>query len=207
MSVQGAPLFAPCPHPAPQVTRKGYFRSRAHLTQDKKEVTVEEAKDVEVKDIKLKVPASWKTEKPSNNLRLAQFKLPAADGEDPVAELVVSSFGGDGGGVDQNLKRWNDQFVPEGRKIKLTTGESTQGKYHLSDVSGTYLQTSGGPFAGGKKTPKPGYRSLSVAIMVPDSGMYFLRLTGPEKTVTNAVDAFRKSFGADASKETEYSLK
>ena len=162
---------------------------------------------MKIKAITLKVPANWKQEDPSNNLRLAQFKLPPAEGDKPVTELVISSFGGDGGGVDQNFKRWIDQFTGEGRKVKLTSGECKQGKYYVNDITGTYLQSSGGPFAGGKKTPMPGYRSLSVVLMVPDAGVYFLRLTGPEKTVRAAAEALRKSFDADATAEAAYEMK
>ena len=133
--------------------------------------------------------------------------IPASEGDKPVTELVISSFGGDGGGVDQNFKRWVDQFTADGRKVKSTTGECPQGKYHVSDISGTYLQSSGGPFAGGKKTPMPEYRSISVVLAVANEGTYFIRLTGPEKTVTAAADAFRKSFDGDASKETAYESK
>ena len=170
-------------------------------------LAAEETTDVEIKDIKLKLPKNWKGEDPSNSMRLAQYKLPAAEGDKPTTELVISSFGGDGGGVNANLKRWSEQFTNDGKKMKLTTGECPQGKYHLSDISGTYLQSSGGPFAGGKKTPMPGYRSLSVILSVPEKGVYFLRLTGPEKSVTAAAESFRKSFGGDAEKETAYEAK
>ncbi|WP_373650667.1 MULTISPECIES: hypothetical protein [unclassified Schlesneria] len=165
-----------------------------------------ETKSVTIKAIKLKVPADWKQEKPSNNLRLGQFKLPPAEGDKPATELVISSFEGDGGGIDANFKRWIDQFTAEGRKIKLSRGECEQGKYYVNDITGTYLQSSGGPFAG-KKTPMPGYRSVSVVLAIPDKGVYFLRLTGPEKTVTAAAESFRKSFDGDAAKETEYEMK
>lgn len=207
MNIAAAPLFESGPRPAPQVSRIQSFRGAARLAQDKKDGAKEELKEVEIKAIKLKVPGNWKQEEPSNNLRLSQFKIPAAEGDKPVTELVISSFGGDGGGVDQNFKRWTDQFVPEGRKVKMTSGECKQGKYYVSDVTGTYLQSSGGPFAGGKKTPMPGYRSLSVVLAVPDTGVYFLRLTGPEKTVTAAAESFRKSFDADAEKEKPYEMK
>ena len=207
MNIATAPLFSEGPRPAPQVSHRGSYRGMARLTQDKKEGDKAEVKEVAIKDIKLKVPTSWKQEDPSNNLRLSQFKIPAVEGEKPVAELVISSFGGDGGGVDQNFKRWIDQFTPEGRKVKMNSGECTQGKYWVNDITGTYLQSSGGPFAGGKKTPMPGYRSISVVLAVPDTGVYFLRLTGPEKSVTAAAESFRKSFGADETKEAPYEMK
>ena len=207
MNIASAPLFASGPRPSPQVSRLNSFRGAARLAQDKKEAPKDDVKEVAVKDIKLNVPANWKQEDPSNNLRLSQFKIPPVEGDKPATELVISSFGGDGGGVDQNFKRWVDQFTAEGRKVKLSTGECPQGKYYVNDVTGTYLQSTGGPFAGGKKTPMPGYRSISVVLAVPDTGVYFLRLTGPEKTVTAASQAFRKSFGGDAAKEAEYQMK
>lgn len=207
MNVAGAPIVEVGPRPSVKISTRRGIRGPARLTQDKAETKEVETKEFEVKDIKLKLPTNWKQEDPSNNLRLAQFKLPPAEGEKPTAELVISSFGGDGGGVNANFKRWNEQFTADGRKIKMTTGECPQGKYHVSDISGTYLQSSGGPFAGGKKTPMPNYRSISVVLAVPDSAVYFLRLTGPEKTVTAAAEALRKSIGADASKETDYEMK
>ena len=179
----------------------------ARLTQDKKDAAKDESKEVTFKAITLNVPSKWKQEEPSNNLRLGQFKLPPEEGDKPVTELVISSFGGDGGGVDQNFKRWVDQFTPDARKVKLTSGECKQGKYYVNDITGTYLQSTGGPFAGGKKTPMPGYRSISVVLAVPEKGVYFLRLTGPEKTVTAAAESFRKSFGGDATSEAEYEMK
>ncbi len=203
MKVAGAPLFAAGPRPAPQVNRRSPFRGPARLAQDKKAAPEDETKVVEIKAIQLKLPSTWKEEPPSNNMRLAQYKPPAAEGDQPVTELVISSFPGDGGGVDQNFKRWIDQFTSEGRKLKMWSGDCPQGKYYVSDVKGSYLQ---GPF-GGKKTPMPGYRSLSVVLATPEKGVYFLRLTGPEKTVTAAEESFRKSFDGDASKEAEYELK
>ncbi len=167
----------------------------------------EDTKSVKLEGITLKTPATWEQQPPANRLRLGQFSIPAAEGDKEPAELVVSFFRGDGGGVNPNLKRWNDQFVADGRKITLTKGTSPQGGYYLSDVSGTYLKSmGGGPFAPGKQTPVAGYRSLSVILQVPDEGNYFLRLTGPAKTVAAAADAFRTSFGADATKEAAYEI-
>ena len=207
MNVVGAQLKTQGPRPAPQVLRRGWHRGPARLCQEKKESAKDETKTFEVKAIKLKLPTTWKEESPANNMRLAQFKPPAAEGDKPTSELVVSSFGGNGGGVDQNLKRWTDQFTSEDRKLKLTNGECDQGKYYVSDITGTYLQSAGGPFAGGKKTPMPEYRSISIILETPESGVYFLRLTGPEKSITAAAESFRNSIGATASKETAYEMK
>ena len=111
MNVAGAPLAANGPRPAAQVTRRGFLRGPARLTQEKKDDGKDDVKEVAIKDLKLKLPANWKQEEPSNQMRLAQFKPPAAEGDEPKAELVISSFPGDGGGVDLNFKRWVDQFT------------------------------------------------------------------------------------------------
>ncbi|OYW19132.1 MAG: hypothetical protein B7Z55_09425, partial [Planctomycetales bacterium 12-60-4] len=178
MAVAGAPLAATGPKPASRVTQRRLEIPVRLVSQE----TAEELKSVKLEGITLKTPADWKSQPPANKLRLAQFAIPTAEGDKDPSELVISFFRGDGGGVDPNLKRWNDQFTAEGRKIKLMQGMSEQGKYWFSDVSGTYLKSEGGgPFAPGKKTPMPGHRSLSVILQVPDEGNYFLRLTGPEK--------------------------
>lgn len=158
---------------------------------------------VEVKDIKLTVPKAWKQEKPSNQFRVAQFKIDAAEGDKDVTELVITQFGGGGGGVDDNIKRWINQFESKDRKAKVTKGKSKLGEYVVADVTGTYLKPDGPPIAG-KTKPTPGSRVLNVMLMIEDKGVYFLKLAGPEKTVTEAATDLRASFGAKADDEKDY---
>lgn len=174
--------------------------------QDAKKDEAAGAKETKIGDITLKVPTAWKSEPPSNKLRLAQFKIPAAEGDEFPTELVISSFPGGGGGVDANLKRWVSQFSADGRKVKITMGECPLGQYYFSDVSGTYEYTAGGPFAGGKKELRPNHRSHSVVLVTKEKEVYFLRLTGTDKAVTAAAAGFRESFGADKSKEKDYEI-
>jgi gluconolactonase len=164
------------------------------------------AKETKIEDITLKIPASWKSEPPANKLRLAQYKIPAAEGDEHPTELVISSFPGGGGGVDANLKRWVGQFSAEGRKVKITMGECPQGQYYFSDVSGTFEYTAGGPFAGGKKEMRANHRSYSVVLVTKEKEVYFLRMTGTDKAVKAASAGFRASFGADADKEKDYEI-
>lgn len=162
--------------------------------------------EVQIKDLKLVVPAAWKQEEPSNNLRLGQFKIDPVEGDKEAAELVISSFAGGGGGVDANLKRWINEFSPQGRKVKLSKGESEQGVYYLCDLTGTYNKRVGPPIAG-KTAPVPGSRALEIILQVPDKNIYFLKLTGPEKTVGAAEAALKQSIGADPKSEEPYELK
>ncbi len=205
MQVAGAPLMASGPKPTARISRRD--QSVPVRLVSRRLLADEETQSVKIEGITLTTPKTWAQQEPSNRLRLAQFSIPAVEGDPEPAELVISFFRGDGGGINPNLSRWTEQFQAKERKLKLTKGACEQGTYYLSDLGGTYLKSEGGgPFAPGKKTPMPGYRSLSVILQVPDEGNYFLRLTGPEKTVTAAAEAFRKSFGADAAKEADYKL-
>ena len=158
---------------------------------------------VEVKDIKLTVPKAWKQEKPSNSFRVAQFKIDAVEGDKDGGELVITQFGGGGGGVDDNIKRWVNQFEAKDRKVKVTKGKSSHGEYIVVDATGTYLKPDGPPIAG-KTKPTPGSRVLNIMLMVEDKGSYFLKLAGPEKTIAGAATDLRSSFGAKAEDEKEY---
>ncbi len=205
MKVPGAPLVATGPKPAPQVLlRDRSFRGPGRLSQGDKEPAG--PKEIKIEDITLKIPATWKQQPPANKLRLAQFLIPPAEGDEHPTELVISSFPGGGGGVDANLKRWTDQFSGEGRKVKILSGKSPQGDYVLHDVMGTYLYSAGGPFAGGKKEARADHRSISVILTIKDKANYFIRLTGTEKAVNAAAETLRASFGGDAKAEKPYEI-
>ena len=162
----------------------------------------EKTKKVAAKDIILNVPTSWKQSPASNNLRTAQFAIPKAEGDKDDAELVVYFFGGAGGGVNANLERWSGQFQPGGKKQKIYKGESKQGEYYLLDITGVYNKPIGPPI-NRQTNPTPGYQMLAVVLMVKDKGNYFLKLTGPQKTVASAAQALRIAIDADATKEAE----
>lgn len=226
MAVAGAPLAKDGPKPAfhvsraapPQNTRervsatpapaslRGHSMLSNLLLAGVVGFVQADVREVKIEDITLKTPTHWQQQEPSNRLRLAQFVIPAAEGDKEPAELVISFFGGDGGGVDANLKRWNEQFTGEDKQSTFTEGVAPQGNYYFSEISGTYLKPVGPPIAG-KKEPTPGYRSLNVILQVPGKGNYFLRLIGPDKTVKAASAAFRASFGGDAAREKPYKIK
>ena len=159
--------------------------------------------EVQVKDIKRVVPTAWKQEELANKFRVAQFKIDPAEGDKEAAELVITQFGGGGGGVDENVKRWVNQFQPKDRKVKVTRGMAPQGEYVIVDAVGTYNKPVGPPMLM-KTTQVPGQRMLAIMLMVEEKGTYFLKLTGPEKTVTAASDDLRTSLGAKADDEKEY---
>ncbi|MHC4880816.1 MAG: hypothetical protein ACYTGL_30550 [Planctomycetota bacterium] len=157
-----------------------------------------EAKLVKVtaRDIALEVPVSWKEEKPKSRLRLTQFALPKAEGDTEKTELAVFVFPG-GGTIEQNLPRWVREFDPQGLKVKTTKGTSSQGPYVVGDLSGTHRGSS---FA---RRPKPlqNGRIIGIILMPEGKPYYYLKVTGPNKSVEAAAKALRRSIGADVEKE------
>ncbi|MDP6443936.1 MAG: hypothetical protein QGG36_32490 [Pirellulaceae bacterium] len=154
--------------------------------------------DVKIKDITLSVPSGWKKEEPKTRLRLAQFSVPAAEGDKESAELAIFSFGASD--PSANIRRWLSQFQAKDRKASVATGVSAVGKYVFVDISGTYNKPVGPPVAG-KTEPTPNSRVLAVILVAEKKGVYYLKMAGPDKTVAAQADALRKSFGGDAEKE------
>lgn len=161
--------------------------------------------DVEVKGgLVLKVPEAWKKEKPSSNFRLIQFSIPAAEGDKDSGELALFKFGGGGGQVKANIDRWIGQFHADGRKAKVTQGQMDDGKYYFVELSGTFNKPVGPPIQR-RSEPTAGYRMLGVILGV-ESGIYYFKMTGPDKTVAKEGTSLRVSFGADAEKEKAVEL-
>lgn len=169
--------------------------------EDKATVTVAIELKSEQGNLKLDVPKAWEKQQPTSNLRLGQFAVPAVEGDTEPSELAI--FPPFGGTVRANVDRWIQQFEGQGREMKATQGECPQGKYVIVELTGTYKKPFGPPFLQQTK-PAENYKMLGVILSQTDGGNFFLKLTGPKATVAATAEAFRKSFGGDASKETVY---
>lgn len=174
---------------------------------DKPEANKKEVKTVEVEikgGLKLNVPESWKQGKPSSRLRLAQFAIPKAKDDTEDGELALFNFGA-GGGAKANIDRWIGQFHATEREVNVKEGALETGRYFFVEISGTYDKPIGPPIARQTKAA-PGSRMLGVILGVEDKGIYFFKMTGPDRTVAAQTAALKKSFGADAKKEKEVDL-
>ena len=146
-------------------------------------------------ELRLKAPDGWVSERPSSSMRVSQYQLPAAEGDTEGASLVVYYFGaGQGGSVDANLERWIGQMqTPDGKpsKDKAKTENTTVNglKVTLLDVAGTYA--GGDMGGGGAAQSKPNFRMRAGVIETP-KGAYFIKLVGPEKTVSRWDQAFQE---------------
>ncbi len=134
-----------------------------------------------------KNPAGWKADAP-RPMRAATYKIPATKGDTEEAECAVFYFGaGQGGSIDDNLKRWVGQF--EGAAMPAPKQEKMAGlPVHSIELAGTYTG-SGGPM--GPKTNKANYKLLGAIVEGPNGAIFF-KLTGPAKTVDAAKPDFMK---------------
>ncbi|HJQ69295.1 MAG TPA: hypothetical protein VKA70_09995 [Blastocatellia bacterium] len=137
-------------------------------------------------DVKFQPPAAWVSEPSTSSMRVAQYRLPRADGDAEDASLILYYFGqGQGGSTQANLDRWIGQMQQPGggpSKEKAKTEKTTVNGMDVTllDVSGTYTaeMTPGS----GNQQNKPGFRMRAAVIETP-KGAYFVKLVGPEKTV------------------------
>ena len=151
-------------------------------------------------ELRYKVPAGWATEKPTSDMRLAQYKLPKSDGDGEDALLVVYYFGqGQGGPAQANIDRWINQIQqPDGRpsKEKAKTEALTINGLSVNtvDVTGNY---SGGMSPDSAPANNKSIYRLRAAVIDTPKGSYFVKLTGPEKTIGHwdqAYTEYLKSF-------------
>ena len=143
-------------------------------------------------ELKFTVPAGWVEEPRSSSMRVAQYKLPKAPADNEDASLVLYYFGqGQGGSTAANVERWVSQMKQaDGSAAKDAKEEhfETNGlKVTAVDVSGTYVaETAPGS---GTFHNNAGYR-LRAAVVETPNGSYFVKLVGPEKTVTQWNESF-----------------
>jgi hypothetical protein len=137
-------------------------------------------------------PPGWKSTPPSSSMRVAEFTLPRANGDTDDAELVVYYFGGSGGSVEANVQRWIAQMQqPDGKPSAAVARRETRHVNGLTialvDVSGTYVAET----APGAATHhnNPGYR-LRAGVVDTPAGPYYIKLTGPQRTVARWEKAF-----------------
>jgi hypothetical protein len=135
----------------------------------------------------LKAPAGWKKVQPKSRIIEAEFEIPAAKDDEIAGRLTAM---GAGGTVEANIERWAAQFTGEGVKPKVEKKTVGGSEVHVVDLAGTYKDTPGGPFAGGKTVLREDYRMLGAIIVTKDAGNYFLKFYGPKATITENEKGF-----------------
>lgn len=143
--------------------------------------------------LSLETPKSWKQVPPKSRIVEAEFQVPGAAEADAGRMTVM----GAGGSIEANIDRWFGQFSqPDGsatkehattKKLKIAGCDVT-----VVDVSGTYKDMPGGPFAGGQTVQRPGYRMLAAIVQTAGGSNYFLKFYGPAATVAANSEGFMK---------------
>ncbi|HVT30558.1 MAG TPA: hypothetical protein VHE81_21290 [Lacipirellulaceae bacterium] len=140
---------------------------------------------VDLNRVSLTAPAVWTQKPTSSSFIAAEFTLPRAKGDDADGRLTVSTAGGS---VDANIDRWKGQFQPKPTAAKQDVVDVAGLQVTIVDLSGEY-DDQRGPFAPAVK--RPGYRMIGAVIPV-NGQLYFVKATGPEKTIAANEDAIQQ---------------
>lgn len=170
-----------------------------HGTSRAQPAVAESARAFTIADggLALEAPKGWNRVQPKSGIVETEFSVPSTEEGVAAGRMTVM---GAGGTVQANVDRWYGQFSqPDGsetkdkattKKLKIAGCDVT-----MVDVSGTYKDMPGGPFAGGQAVERPAYRMLAAIVQIPvaddQTASYFLKFYGPSATVAAHADGFR----------------
>ena len=142
--------------------------------------------------LKYQAPPGWKEDPSPRSPRIASFEVKEAEQR---AEVTVTVFPGDVGGLRQNVVRWRSQVgLPEASDEEMLKDVK---KIEAAGSSGDYLDVAG-PGAGGQQATR------MLAVSLPrDDQTWFFKMTGPVELVGKqkaAFEAFVKSVKFDGGK-------
>ena len=164
------------------------FQNTPERLEGREKITMGEAAGV-----RWSVPSRWQ-EQPSRTMLVATYLIPKSVAEEEPGECAVFFFGqGQGGSVELNLQRWQNQFEAEsgGSPTPAQRKTSNNSKTVTTEsLAGTYLATMGHKFQSGT-VKKPNYKMLGAIAEAPRGNVFF-KLTGPEKTIMGAETEFHE---------------
>ncbi len=136
--------------------------------------------------MKFSKPDGWTRTAPSNSMRKAEFRIPAAGGN--TAEDCVVAFSQAGGTVQWNLDRWKTQVTTAENKpaeATITVLDVAGVKVHVFTSTGSYQD--GMP--GGPKTPREKWM-LRGAVIETTPMLTFAKMMGPEEAMKSSQGAW-----------------
>jgi hypothetical protein len=142
----------------------------------------------QVGQISFENPANWEQIPVTSSMRAYQFQIPKVEPDQEDALMAVFFFGtGEGGSVESNIARWEQQFQaanpdlkPEKQTLKVNDLNVTTVFLH-----GTFM--SGMPM--GPQTPKSDFALLGAIVEGPQGNIFF-KLTGPQNTIEKSKPQF-----------------
>jgi hypothetical protein len=135
-------------------------------------------------DLAYDVPTTWVSAPNPSPMRKATFKIPKAAGETEDAELAISSAAG---GVEPNIKRWEQQFGDA--KAKTEPRNPNGLKVTMVEIKGN---VAAGGMMGMPATAAKDHQMLLGAVVDSGDRQHFFKMVGGEKTVTAAKKDFDK---------------
>ena len=144
-------------------------------------------------DIQFTATGTWKSVQPRIRMVEAELKIPRVGNDTKDGRLTIM---GAGGSVAANVARWQSQFKQPGgshtrQKAKVEKQQISGQTVSIVDISGTFLDSPGGPFSGRAKVERENYRMLAAIIETSGNGKYFVKLTGPKATIDKNEDHFK----------------
>lgn len=149
-------------------------------------------RNVDAGGLSFQAPSAWKQNAPESQMRRAQLKIEPAKGDEDGADLIVFAFPGGAGTVDANVERWQSTFKDKDGnppKVDVKTVKGKNVDVTRVEMAGHYYPTT---FPGQKKQPDRENHRLLAAIVLTEKSAFFLRLVGPDKTVTTVRPDFDK---------------
>jgi hypothetical protein len=140
--------------------------------------------------IEFTASGTWKQVTPKSGMIEAEITIPKLGDDQEDGRLTIM---GAGGTIEANIARWQGQFVQEdGEPVEAKTEVKSicNHEVHVVDISGTYMDMPGGPFAGGKAIERENYRMLAAIIKTAKHGNYFVKLYGPQNTIKQNKENF-----------------
>jgi hypothetical protein len=135
-------------------------------------------------DIAWDAPATWVSAPNPSPMRKATYKIPKVAPDTEDAELAVSAAAG---GVDANIKRWEQQF---GDSKAKTEPRNVNGlKVTVVEIKG---KVAAGGMMGMPSTAAKDNQMLLGAVIDAGERQHFFKMVGGEKTVTAAKKDFDK---------------
>ncbi|HEX3443850.1 MAG TPA: hypothetical protein VHS80_03980 [Chthoniobacterales bacterium] len=130
------------------------------------------------------VPSSWK-EQPLIEMRLASFKVEGPGGES--ADISVSSFPGDAGGLESNVNRWRGQVhqaVLEADSLAKTLERST-----VDGVPAVFVDV---------QTPEDAQKPERIigSVLRTSDRTWFVKMTGSPAVLQAEVGNFKQFVGS-----------
>ena len=172
---------APAPQPAPTTP----------TVAEPAAPTANKNQPIKVMGISVTPAADWVRETPKSRMRIAQFKLPRAEGDTADGELTVIAAGGT---PDANIERWAGQFEG-GAEMARRTVKAGDKTIVVAEHTGTFLFKSR-PMAPGPGSPLPNTTVRGAIVELGQGRSLFIKAWGPKATMDKHAPAFDKMLEA-----------